>query len=121
MTKGFPTDEQFTPDFVKARGVRLSVEIACDDEGASTDFMDRPGFFYWNDNDAVFLVDFNDGFSPALRDTLRMALAMIQSTGLSLTGKAVHWRDADKTWHTMSALQAIVLLMMPQAITPVAA
>lgn len=121
MTKQFPTDDQFTPEFVKTRGVRLSVEIACNGERGATDVVDRPSFFYWHDDEAVFLVDFNDGFSPSLGETLSVALTMLESTSQSLAGKAVHWRDANKTWHTLDALQANALLVMPGTIAPVAA
>lgn len=121
MTQQFPTDEQFTPEFARTRGVKLSVEIAYNGERAATDVVDRPSFFYWHDDGAVFLVDFNDGFSPALGETLSVALAMLESTGLLLAGKTVHWRDADKIWHTLDALQVNALLLMPGAMSPVAA
>lgn len=94
-------DEHLTTEFFQKNGVRLSVEaVAATGIRPGRNPTDPgPNFFYWTANGAVFLVDFGDGFSQPLHDSIDAALAIVRASGVSLDAKQVFWRSAAKQWH----------------------
>lgn len=96
-------DAQPTQQFFQEHNVRLSVEVGDKyrSELANESDLDRPNFFYWEHAGALYLIDFSDGFSSPLSESLDFALALIAAGGTGIHGREIHWRDADKCWHML--------------------
>lgn len=98
----FPDDEQLNADFFSAKNVQFSVDLLCQfgPDGGATQRI-NPSFLVWVEDDAIFMADLDDGFSPSLASSLGQAIQILEDAGIATHETQLYWRDANKAWHRL--------------------
>lgn len=111
----YPADDTFDFDFFTSRNVWFSVELLnLSVTSVPGQQGDCPSFFCWTEQDCLYLVDFMDGFSIPLSQSLSRAMQLLTSSPIDPIGLKIFWRDETKTWHTLSHEQVAQCLTETQ-------